>query len=743
MPGGGIVLLAVLLGVALVSPSGAAIARGKPSTGGPFGPSHAGTGVVRGSGAHLPARISPGLGAPTLSWWNITSESNLSPPIDWFTEATWDAADGYLVSYGGDNFVSTNLNATQTFEGGNWALPKTGGVSPGPLDGPALAYDPASGQVVMYGGYASYSPFVYTNATFTYSAGGWSSAHLNPSPPAPTAASMVYDADLGGVVLFGGYNNSVPSGTSLLDDLWVYKGGEWTALPDMNPPSARTWASVAYDPGRHELVLYGGVTASYSCLGDTWTYNGTWSHVLTASGPSPLFGTELVYDPDLGGAVLLGGETCKGVANHQIWTFNGTGWQPITPAGSPSTHFYGLSAWDPVDQLLVVSEGLQSGSYTDVLSSPLRVEDLSGPRASQTGLGLTFNATAAGGVPLRNFSWDWGDGTPDAFGPRATHTYALSGQFTLNLTVTDSAGQTAYSNQTESVSQGMVAVARACSGTLDVGENCTFSAGSSGGVGAISYTWNSGTDTATGRTAVFSFSTVGNHSVSVTAMDATGSTGTAQVIVRVVPAMVVHLVGNGDGEVGVGSLFSASVTGGDPPVRFTWQVDNGTASTGPTLKNVFTEEGANLVKLTATDAANATTNQSLWVDVIGAFSVALAGPGSLPVGVNGSWGATVNGGWGPLVIDWSFSDGFTDHGFQTTHSFSSPGVYQLNVSVDDALNGTWESTLNLTVTRSNPGGSAASGLSLADGVGVGIVLVGAVVVGSVVWIRRPRDPPSS
>ncbi|MFI5415105.1 MAG: hypothetical protein ACHQ16_05510, partial [Candidatus Lutacidiplasmatales archaeon] len=226
---------------------------------------------------------------PALSWWNITGESTVAPPVDWFTEATWDATDGYLVSYGGDNFVSTNLNATQTFVAGNWSTPATGGTSPGPLDGPALAYDPLTGHVVMYGGYSDYAPFTYTNRTYTYSAGTWSGAQLNPTPPAPTAAAMAFDADLGGTVLFGGYNNSDSTGQHLLNDLWLSKGGIWSALPDTNPPPVRTWPSLAYDPGRHELVMYGGVTASFACLGDTWTYNGTWSRISSSGGPGGLY----------------------------------------------------------------------------------------------------------------------------------------------------------------------------------------------------------------------------------------------------------------------------------------------------------------------------------------------------------------------------------------------------------------------------------------------------------------------
>ena len=72
-------------------------------------------------------------------------------------------------------------------------------------------------------------------------------------PPAREAAAMAYDAATGTVVLFGGYNGHY------LADTWTWDGTTWTKrAPAVHPPG-RAEAVMAYDAATGTVVLFGGV----------------------------------------------------------------------------------------------------------------------------------------------------------------------------------------------------------------------------------------------------------------------------------------------------------------------------------------------------------------------------------------------------------------------------------------------------------------------------------------------------
>ncbi len=60
------------------------------------------------------------------------------------------------------------------------------------------------------------------------------------------------------------------------------------------------------------------------------------------------------------------------------------------------------------------------------------------------GEGLVFSAVGSDdpeGFPI-GFTWDFGDGSPPAYTPRATHSFAAKGTYTVTLTVTDGKDET-------------------------------------------------------------------------------------------------------------------------------------------------------------------------------------------------------------------------------------------------------------------------------------------------------------
>ena len=66
--------------------------------------------------------------------------------------------------------------------------------------------------------------------------------------------SMAYDPATGQVVYFGGFTTE-SSGTS---DTWTWSGGDWHEAATTAAPSPREGAAMAYDPATEQLLLFGG-----------------------------------------------------------------------------------------------------------------------------------------------------------------------------------------------------------------------------------------------------------------------------------------------------------------------------------------------------------------------------------------------------------------------------------------------------------------------------------------------------
>ena len=101
---------------------------------------------------------------------------------------------------------------------------------------------------------------------------------------------MAYDPGTGNMVLFGGRDDSVSAGDTWI---WVYSATPataWTQLSPTTSPPARYGASMAYDPGTGNMVLFGGWGGSPdwpgSYLGDTLGFNGTtWTYFSPTTSP--------------------------------------------------------------------------------------------------------------------------------------------------------------------------------------------------------------------------------------------------------------------------------------------------------------------------------------------------------------------------------------------------------------------------------------------------------------------------
>ena len=83
-----------------------------------------------------------------------------------------------------------------------------------------MAFDPATGQLLLFGGFIGSPSDVYLSDTWAWTGTDWSQLSPTTSPPARGDAAMAFDPRLGRLVLFGGRSGSAVG--ALFNDTWVW-----------------------------------------------------------------------------------------------------------------------------------------------------------------------------------------------------------------------------------------------------------------------------------------------------------------------------------------------------------------------------------------------------------------------------------------------------------------------------------------------------------------------------------------
>lgn len=162
------------------------------------------------------------------------------------------------------------------------------------------------------------------------------------------------------VVVFGGVDS--------YDTTWLWNGSRWTLAKPHTSPPGRFGAAIAYDPASHMVLLFGGRLGQGIVEHDTWGWDGTtWRELDTGvNGPPPGEGAQMAWDNSRAqmllvapSAVNAGGETWTWVSSH--WTRDGGGDLTLAPFG-------GAMSYDPISRSLVlVNPEPPDGTHTSTL----------------------------------------------------------------------------------------------------------------------------------------------------------------------------------------------------------------------------------------------------------------------------------------------------------------------------------------------------------------------------------------
>lgn len=351
--------------------------------------------------------------------------------------------------------ISVSAPALASGNSTTWA--KVASTGPSGRAGAAMAYDPATSQVVLFGGFdgANY----LGSGTWTWNGSAWSEVTTGTQPPARGWAMMAYDASSGQLVLFGGQNQPGCDAAGFLGDTWIWNGSGWTQAHPATSPLPRAFAAMAYDPVDSGIVLYGGQSAvagttcpangssppstdaiSYS---GTWLWNGsTWARQNTgAPTPGARYGTAMAYDPMNSDLVLFGGTSGAfgaGPGMSDTWLWNGTSWTQDTSASGasgPSPRFGAAMHYDPAISAPVMFGGSSSDGYPNA-TTPVGTWDFNGSTwvkgsptyapQSRFSPGMTYDATSeqllmfggqnvsTGAMPQDTLSYQTPPGAPTA-----------------------------------------------------------------------------------------------------------------------------------------------------------------------------------------------------------------------------------------------------------------------------------------------------------------------------------------
>jgi hypothetical protein len=267
----------------------------------------------------------------------------------------YDSMHHQMVLFGGEDSGGNALNDTWVYDGTTWTLLHPA-ASPTARLWHSMAFDAAHGTVVLFGGEPLSSPTpTYLGDTWLWNGTNWQEANSPNNPSGRQAPAMAFDAAQSNVVLFGG------SGTSgVQQDTWTWNGSAWAAQTTAAVP-ARRFASMSYDPVHSQVVMFGGDNGSVD-LGDTWTWAaGNWTKQTPAHSPSARSSQGQAYDSLRNLTVLFGAS-----GGADTWTWNGTDWTQELTSASPPDRYYVNMAYDTEHSNLVLFGGLLYDEFGDV-----------------------------------------------------------------------------------------------------------------------------------------------------------------------------------------------------------------------------------------------------------------------------------------------------------------------------------------------------------------------------------------
>jgi hypothetical protein len=487
------------------------------------------------------------------------------------------------------------------------------------------------------------------------------------------------------------------------------RGGSGTAS------GTTTWSAtgVALQSGANVITITArdaaGNTAS-DTVTVTYTPPDTTAPTATITGPT-LSATHTTTTSTLD----VAGTASDAVGVSQVTWANNRGGSG-TATGTTSWSVTGITLQSGSNIITITARDAAGNSGTDTLTVTYNVPDttnpavtISGPTSSAThatsATPMTVSGTASDNVGVTQVTWanDRG-GSGTASGTTtwsATNVALQSGANVITITARDAAGNTASDTVTVTytppdTTAPVVSISSPTTASTHTNGTSTMSLGgtASDSVGVTQVTWSNnrgGSGTATGTTA-WSVSSItlqdGSNVITVTARDAAGNTATDVLTVTynapdtTAPTVAIAQPTSASTFSTTSTTVNVSGTASDAVgvTQVTWSNDRGgngtaTGTTSWSVSGVTLLNGANVITITARDAAGNTATDTLTITstqplTLSNLSANLSAP-QLP-GTPVTFTATATHGTAPYQYKWWLYDGSS---WTTLQNWSSSSTY--------------------------------------------------------------------
>lgn len=471
------------------------------------------------------------------------------------TQMAWDAADGYLLLFGGASAQGVGEADTWTYLNGTWTNITSSVIgTPPPTSRAQMAYDPSTDSVIMFGG--DHVGVGNENYTWSYHGRTWTNITSTAgAPPATPYVSMASDSADGEVVLV------LESST---DQTWTLKGGHWTNVTASAPPPLQESSSLlpfelGPDPSDGGVLLLSEFINANGYHGTTDVFRaGSWQNLTSEAPNAPLlpYGiypwsvAPISYLPSAAAVVLYETLTMNQTGAlftlPESWFYSSGQWTNDSgPAGGGPNPWIGngaAGAVDPTDSALVVFGGADELAGTPfwiptwVLSAPPVVTATASSSSTDVGFTVHFQGNVTFGLEPNNAMWTFGNGSV-SINLTAPHAYAFAGLYRANLTVTDLVGQAGEGVAPIVVNPRPLPSIAFAPAQPVAGGNVTFIAIVAGGTPPLTLAWTLGDGTTrSGATVTHSYAVPGNYTVNLTVTDAVGAVVSSTFTIEVASA---------------------------------------------------------------------------------------------------------------------------------------------------------------------------------------------------------------